>query len=89
MWISLLILIVILSTTITCLYILKKEADAVYSALNAFKTRAIIAEDDKELRDIEMSLRLYVEKKCWHKHYMSHASKVLSYIHGRQMRMKI
>jgi len=74
---------IIILTVILILHGIWREAGIIHSALDAFKTRATIAKDNNELRSIEASLRAYVAKKCWHKHHMSHAREVLSYIHGR------
>ena len=80
---SIFIPIIIILTAILILHGVWRDAGEIHSALKAFKTRAIIAKDNSELRDIETSLRLYIEKRCWHKHHLSHACEVLSYIHGR------
>ena len=61
-----------------------KEADTIHNTLHAFKTRATVAKDSDELRNIETDLLSYAAKSCWHRHFTNHAREVLSYIRGRQ-----
>ena len=61
-----------------------KEADTIHDTLHAFKTRATVAENDEELRNIETDLLSYATRSCWHRHFTNHAREVLSYIRGRQ-----
>lgn len=60
------------------------EADTIHSTLEAFKTRATVAKDSDELRNVETDLLSYAAKSCWHRHFTNHAREVLSYIRGRQ-----
>lgn len=63
---------------------LAREAKRVHGDLDKLKRRAFDCETQEELEDVEVSLRLYAAKNCWHKHFGAHAREVLAYIHGRK-----
>jgi len=80
----LIVAVIIIFVIITSFfYKIYTEAEKIHSTLDAFKTMATVTNNKKELRDIEIRLRLYVKKECWHTHHMSHAREVLSYIQGK------
>lgn len=65
------------------LWRLAREAKRVHDDLDNLQRRASDCETQEELEDVEVSLRLYTAKNCWHRHFGAHARKVLAYIHGR------
>lgn len=80
------VLIAVVFTVALIVYFrgLWKEADTIHDTLRAFKTRATVAENDEELRNIETDLLSYATRSCWHRRHISHAREVMLYIRGRQ-----
>jgi hypothetical protein len=70
-------------SVIWAFWYLAHGAKLVHDDINNFKHRAFNAESFEELENIEVSLRIYAVKNCWHRHLTSHANDVLNYIHGR------
>jgi hypothetical protein len=83
MFIGIVILLVVVLAMYMIVRKLYKDSGIIYSTLDAFKTKATVAENDIELRHISLRLCAYVDTNCWHRHHVAYANNILSYIQGR------
>ena len=60
-----------------------RNSSKFHKAMDVFYRRALNAENDEELEDVEVSLRLYAAKECWHRHHSERVREILAYIKGR------
>lgn len=75
---------VLIALVVWSLWRLMRISDRIHGDLAEIKRRASECETPEELEDVEVTLRLYAAKNCWHRHHGSHAREVLAYIHGRK-----
>lgn len=80
---TVIIILIVLSMTTLCFYVLRRESKRIYASLDEYKKSALNAKSKDELKAIRTDLVKWANGNCWHHEYHSHARTILAFIDGR------
>lgn len=78
------LVVLLVAAVVLSFYYMWKDSEEVHGRLDDFENKAKNALTKQELTSIAQELCDFANKRCFHRHYGSHARRVLAYIQGKR-----